>query len=148
MLWGILGGNMDKIDDDLGRLDRETMVRDVRSIDRWSSEVGAVVGRPGPEPGRDDSGGHGQHRPEEEEDHGDGRLVVVVDEIVFDAGVVPPHVVDVPQGVVGGAEPRADAAGQQNGDHLRHTCLHYRIYTCTRVHDMTTLYCIPRRRTG
>ena len=83
-----------------------------------TSGVG-FVGRPGPEPGRDDSGGHGQYRPEEEEDHGDDRLVVVVDEIVLSAVFFPSHVVDVSQGiVVGGAESRADAAGQQNGHHL------------------------------
>ena len=60
---------------------------------------------------------------------GDDRLVVVVDEIVLSAVFFPSHVVDVSQGiVVGGAEPRADAAGQQNGHHLHapHTCcMHY-----------------------
>ena len=53
---------------------------------------------------------------------GDDRLVVVVDEIVLSAVIFPSHVVDVPQGVVGGAEPRADAAGQQDGHHL-HACI-------------------------
>lgn len=92
-----------------------------------ASDVGVgVVGRPGPEPGGDDSGGHGQYHPEEDEDQGDEGLVVVVLEVVLDAVVLPSRVAtpDEPQDVVGGAEPRADAARQQNGHHL-HACTTY-----------------------
>ena len=92
-----------------------------------ASDVGvSVVGRPGPQPGRDDSGGHGQYHPEEDEDQGDEGLVVVVLEVVLDAVVLPSHVaaLDVPQEVVGGAKPRTDAAGQQNGHHL-HACVQH-----------------------